>query len=116
MSEASATASRPPKRALGREGLPVSVIGFGAAPLGDLYAKLDEATAIATVHAAIAAGITLVDTSPHYGNGLSEHRCGTGLRGVARESYVLSTKVGRWMDPSRPGGTAGGVGVAAPGF
>ncbi|SEB98695.1 D-threo-aldose 1-dehydrogenase [Rhizobiales bacterium GAS191] len=105
-----------PLRALGRSGLKVSAIGFGAAPLGDLYAKLDEATATATVKAAFAAGITLLDTSPHYGNGLSEHRCGTALRGVPRDHYVLSTKVGRHMDPSRPGGTAVGVGVAAPGF
>ncbi|SED19788.1 D-threo-aldose 1-dehydrogenase [Rhizobiales bacterium GAS188] len=105
-----------PLRVLGRSGLKVSAIGFGAAPLGDLYAKLDEATATATVKAAFAAGITLLDTSPHYGNGLSEHRCGTALRGVPRDHYVLSTKVGRHMDPSRPGGTAVGVGVAAPGF
>ncbi|MFI5010945.1 MAG: aldo/keto reductase [Hyphomicrobiales bacterium] len=94
----------------------MSAIGFGAAPLGDLYARLDEAKAIATVEAALAAGITLVDTSPHYGNGLAEHRCGTGLRGAARDSYVLSTKVGRWMDPTRRGGTAVGDGAAAPGF
>ncbi|SDR62191.1 D-threo-aldose 1-dehydrogenase [Rhizobiales bacterium GAS113] len=105
-----------PLRVLGRSGLKVSAIGFGAAPLGDLYAKLDEATATATVKAAFAAGITLLDTSPHYGNGLSEHRCGTALRGVPRDHYVLSTKVGRHMDPSRPGGTAVGAGVAAPGF
>ena len=109
-------AAKLPLRALGRSGLEVSAIGFGAAPLGDLYAKLDEATAFSTVKAALDAGITLIDTSPHYGNGLSEHRCGTALRGVARDSYVLSTKVGRHMDPSRPGGTAVGVGVAAPGF
>jgi D-threo-aldose 1-dehydrogenase len=107
---------KPPMRALGRRRLPVSVIGFGSAPLGDLYAKLDEATAIATVEAAVAAGIALFDTSPHYGNGLAEHRCGAGLRSVARDSYVLSTKVGRWMDPLRPGGTAVGAGAAAPGF
>jgi D-threo-aldose 1-dehydrogenase len=111
-----AIAPKLPQRPLGKTGIEVSVIGFGAAPLGDLYAKLDEATAAATVRAAIAAGITLVDTSPHYGNGLSELRCGAGLRGVLREHYVLSTKVGRFMNPRRPGGTAVGVGVAAPGF
>jgi D-threo-aldose 1-dehydrogenase len=105
-----------PTRPLGRGGLSVSVIGFGAAPIGDLYTKLDEATAFATVRAAIKAGVTLIDTSPHYGNGLAEHRCGTALRGVARDSYVLSTKVGRRMEPRQPGGTAVGVGAAAPGF
>jgi D-threo-aldose 1-dehydrogenase len=106
----------PPRRKLGRSGIEVSVIGFGAAPLGDLYDRLDEVTAAETVRMAIASGITLVDTSPHYGNGLSELRCGAGLRPVARERYVLSTKVGRFMNPLRSGGTAVGVGVAAPGF
>src|SRR5437764_3338170 len=87
------------KRRLGRSNLEVTEIGFGSAPLGDLYARLDDATAIATVSAALEGGITLLDTSPHYGNGLAEHRCGTALRRVPRESYVLSTKVGRWMNP-----------------
>lgn len=91
-----------PSRRLGRTGLPVSAIGFGAAPLGDLYARLDDATAIATVEAAGAAGITLFDTSPHYGNGLAEHRCGTALRRMARDGIVLSTKVGRRMEPGAP--------------
>ena len=67
-------------RPLGRTGLPVSVLGFGAAPLGDLYARLDEGVAVAAVAAARAAGMTLFDTSPHYGNGLSELRLGAGLR------------------------------------
>jgi len=105
-----------PTRPLGRRGPPVSVIGFGAAPLGDLYTKIDEVTALATVRAAVEAGVTLIDTSPHYGNGLAEHRCGTALRGVARESYLLSTKVGRRMEPRQAGGAAVAVGAAAPGF
>jgi D-threo-aldose 1-dehydrogenase len=105
-----------PRLRLGKSAIETSVIGFGAAPLGDLYDRLDETTAQATVGAAIAAGITLVDTSPHYGNGLSELRCGAGLRGISRERYVLSTKVGRYMNPLVHGGTAVGVGVAAPGF
>jgi D-threo-aldose 1-dehydrogenase len=111
-----AASLRPPLRVLGRTRLEVSAIGFGSAPLGDLYARLDEDTAIATVRAAVAAGVTLFDTSPHYGNGLAEHRVGSGLRGVARDGYVLSTKVGRFMDPLRAGGTAVAAGVAAPGF
>jgi len=90
-----------PTRPLGRTGLSVSVVGFGSAPLGDLYAQLDDATAIATVEAAHAQGVTLFDTSPHYGRGLAEHRCGTALRRVARQSFVLSTKVGRVME-ARP--------------
>jgi D-threo-aldose 1-dehydrogenase len=103
-------------RQLGRTSLSVSAIGFGSAPLGDLYAKLDEEAAIAAVKAAVADGVTLFDTSPHYGNGLAEHRVGAGLRGLARDAYVLSTKVGRWMDPLRSGGTAVAPGAAAPGF
>jgi D-threo-aldose 1-dehydrogenase len=111
----STAASGLPKRRLGRIDLDVSEIGFGSAPLGDLYARLDDATAIATVSAALAGGITLVDTSPHYGNGLAEHRCGTALRRVARESFVLSTKVGRCMDPLGGKRRAEGK-TASPGF
>lgn len=86
-------------RPLGRSGLAVSTLGFGGAPLGDLYAKLDEATAVATVEAAIAAGITLIDTSPLYGHGLSEHRIGAALRRAGREGVLLSTKIGRVAHP-----------------
>jgi D-threo-aldose 1-dehydrogenase len=88
-----------PRRALGRTALEVSVVGFGTAPLGDLFARLDDATAIATVERAFQLGINLLDTSPLYGRGLAEHRCGTAIRRVARHDIVLCTKVGRWMDP-----------------
>ncbi|MBO1076211.1 aldo/keto reductase [Roseomonas marmotae] len=104
-----------PQRILGRTGLPVSAIGFGAAPLGDLYEKLDDRTAVETVEAAIGAGITLVDASPHYGNGLAEHRCGTALRRTRHPAVLLSTKVGRRMEPrERPEPPP--AGVVAPGF
>jgi D-threo-aldose 1-dehydrogenase len=86
-------------RPLGRTGLEVSVIGFGSAPIGDLYARLDDAAALGAVEAALGAGVTLFDTSPFYGHGLAEHRVGTILRRAPRQSYVISTKVGRWMDP-----------------
>ena len=95
MPPASALAPRP----LGRSRLPVSTLGFGGAPLGDLYAHLDEAKAVATVEAAITGGVTLFDTSPLYGHGLSEHRIGAALRRVPREGLVLSTKVGRVAEP-----------------
>ncbi|MDR3485719.1 MAG: aldo/keto reductase [Bradyrhizobium sp.] len=91
-----------PRRALGRTGLEVSVLGFGTAPLGDLYAHLDDRTAIAAAERAFDLGINLLDTSPLYGSGLSEHRCGTALRRVPRQDIVLCTKVGRWMDPFHP--------------
>src|SRR5258705_12725562 len=105
-----------PTRALGRSGLDVTVIGFGTAPLGDLYARLDDATAIAAVDAAYQAGIRLFDTSPRYGNGLSEHRCGTALRRIARESFVLSSKVGRYMQARSAREARTAKGVASPGF
>jgi D-threo-aldose 1-dehydrogenase len=95
MPPATALAPRP----LGRSRLPVSTLGFGGAPLGDLYAHLDEATAVATVEAAITGGVTLFDTSPLYGHGLSEHRIGAALRRVPREGLVLSTKIGRVAEP-----------------
>jgi len=56
-----------------------------------------EATAI--VHAALDAGVTLVDTAPYYGLGLSEHRVGDALRDLPRDSFVLATKVGRVLTP-----------------
>ena len=94
-------------------GLKPSRIGFGGAPLGDLYGHLDEVAAQATVTAALAAGISLIDTSPLYGHGLSEHRIGAALRSVPRESVILSTKVGRWMRAGAPktdgSGYAGGL-------
>lgn len=87
------------RRPLGRTSLPVTVLGFGGAPLGDLYGHLDEARAVATVEAAIAGGVTLLDTSPLYGHGLSEHRIGAALRRAGRADIVLSTKVGRVAEP-----------------
>lgn len=88
-----------PRRVLGRTGLEVSILGFGTAPLGDLFARLPDDVAIATVERAFALGINLLDSSPLYGRGLAEHRCGTALRRVSRRDIVLCTKVGRWMDP-----------------
>jgi D-threo-aldose 1-dehydrogenase len=99
------------RRPVGRTGLQVSVLGFGTAPLGDLYLQLDDHTAIATATRAFELGVNLLDTSPLYGYGLSEHRCGTALRRVPRQDVVLCTKVGRWMDPfQRPENRAGFVG------
>lgn len=96
-----ASASALPRRRLGRTGLDVSILGFGTAPLGDLFARLDDAAAIAAAERAFALGVNLLDSSPLYGHGLAEHRCGTALRRVARDAIVVCTKVGRWMDPFR---------------
>lgn len=86
-------------RPLGKSGLRVTQLGFGGAPLGDFYQKLPEAEATATIEAAYDQGVTLFDTSPFYGYGLSEHRFGHVLRRKPRDSFVLSTKVGRYFVP-----------------
>lgn len=90
-------------RLLGATDLEVSALGFGAAPLGDLYARLDDTQALAAVGAAVDAGVTLFDVAPLYGRGLAEHRVGTVLRKRPRHAYVLSTKVGRLYAPSPEG-------------
>lgn len=92
-----------PKRKLGRTGLEVTVLGFGSAPLGDIYEVLDDRVAIETVETAAEAGVTLFDTAPLYGQGSAEHRIGTALRRRPRGSYVVSTKVGRLLSPSPKG-------------
>lgn len=97
-----------PRRALGRVGLQVSILGFGTAPLGDLYRTLDDGTAIATIERAFDLGVNLLDTSPLYGHGLSEHRCGTAIRRMPRQDIVVCTKVGRWMDPFHGRGNGSG--------
>jgi D-threo-aldose 1-dehydrogenase len=81
------------------ESLAFSVIGLGTAPLGDLYTKLDEKNSIATIEQGYASGVRVFDSSPHYGNGLAESRMGSGLRRVPRDQIVVSTKIGRIMDP-----------------
>jgi len=92
-----------PKRKLGRTGLEVSTLGFGSAPLGDIYEVLDDRVAIETVETAAESGVTLFDTAPLYGQGSAEHRIGTALRRRPKGSYVISTKVGRLLTPA-PGG------------
>jgi D-threo-aldose 1-dehydrogenase len=78
---------------------PPGPLGFGGAPLGNMFATVDESTAEATLLAAWNSGIRYFDTAPHYGAGLSEHRFGAVLRRRPRDSFVLSTKVGRVLTP-----------------
>ncbi len=96
------------KRPLGRSSLSVSALGFGAAPLGDLYAALDDQTAIDAVTRALSMGVTLIDAAPLYGHGLAEHRVGTAIRRFGRDQIVLSTKVGRWLDTTQGRGDGSG--------
>ncbi len=74
-------------------------IALGAAPLGNLYARVADDEAVAAVRAAFDAGVRYFDTAPHYGNGLSEHRVGRALRDMPRSDYALSSKVGRLLIP-----------------
>nr|WP_079037070.1 aldo/keto reductase [Streptomyces silaceus] len=88
------------RRPLGPGGVEVTELSFGAAGMGNLYAPItDEAAATALDHA-WQAGIRYFDTAPHYGLGLSERRLGEALRGRDRSSYVISTKVGRLLEPA----------------
>lgn len=90
-----------PTRPLGRTGVELSVLGFGAAPLGELFTTMTDAEAQATLDAAWDAGIRYFDTAPWYGRGQSEHRVGRGLYMRPREKFVLSTKVGRTLHAAR---------------
>jgi D-threo-aldose 1-dehydrogenase len=79
--------------------LPLSELSLGCAQLGNLYAAVGDDDAQGTVVAAWEAGIRYFDTAPHYGLGLSERRLGAALARYPREEFVLSTKVGRLLEP-----------------
>jgi D-threo-aldose 1-dehydrogenase len=79
---------------------PRTLPGFGGAPLGNLYRALDDDAAVDLVRHAYDAGTRYFDTAPHYGQGLSEQRMGRALREFPRDTYLLSTKVGRLLTPS----------------
>ena len=80
---------------LGNGGIAFTELGFGAAPLGNLYRAVSEDDAQATLSRAWDQGVRFFDTAPLYGLGLSETRMNTFLRGKRRDDYVLSTKIGR---------------------
>lgn len=85
------------------EKIHLPVFGLGCAPIGNLYRAISDAQAIATVHAALAGGIGYLDTAPYYGHGRSESRIGDALSGWNGARPVLSTKVGRVLEPVAPG-------------
>jgi D-threo-aldose 1-dehydrogenase len=86
-------------REIPRCGLRLSALSLGCAQLGNLYRAISDDQASATVQAAWQAGIRYFDTAPHYGLGVSERRLGRALAGCPRDAYVLSTKVGRLLEP-----------------
>ncbi len=92
-----------------------SAVGLGLGPIGEIYELLDEKTSIATVERAHQSGVRTFDTSPHYGNGLAESRLGAGLRRIPRDDIVVSTKIGRVMDPFKKPPERN-KGVYSPGF
>lgn len=77
---------------------PPGPLGFGGAPLGNMFAAIDEPTAASALEAAWETGVRYFDTAPHYGQGLSKHRFGHVLRRYPRDEFVLSTKVGRLLN------------------
>lgn len=81
---------------LGNTGIQVSPIGFGASPLGNEFGHVTEEDGIKAVHEALNKGINFFDVSPYYGRTRAETVLGKALRDVPRESFVLSTKVGRY--------------------
>lgn len=88
-----------PRRKIGRTDLEVVTLGLGCASLGNLYRPVSDEQARETAQCALNAGLRYVDTAPYYGFGLSERRVGDVLRGEYRDSFVLSTKVGRLLQP-----------------
>ena len=81
---------------IGSTGLQVTRLGLGGAPLGSPPPRLSDREAVATIRRALSLGMRYVDTAT-YGNGLSELRYGEALSEVPRDSYVISTKVGRLL-------------------
>ena len=84
------------KSLLGETGLEVSILGYGAAPLGGAYGDVETAELVRATHAAIDHGINLFDTAPYYGITRSETVLGECLKGVERGRYILASKVGRY--------------------
>ncbi|CAN7338618.1 aldo/keto reductase [Mesorhizobium amorphae] len=87
------------KRRIGTTALDVTEISFGGAAIGGLYRACSRDVAMETLQTAWDAGLRYFDTAPFYGFGLSERRFGDFLRYKPRDSYVLSTKVGRLFRP-----------------
>jgi len=91
------------RRRLGNTEVEVSVLSLGGAPLAGLYEPVSGDRAEQTIHTALERGLFYVDTAPHYGAGRSERRIGGVLAGKPRESFTISTKVGRRLRPRRTG-------------
>lgn len=83
-------------RLLGKTGLSVPVLSFGASSLGQEFRSVQLDEALRSVKVALDCGLNFIDTSPFYGRGMSEVLLGIALRGVPRDQYLLCTKLGRY--------------------
>ena len=81
---------------LGKTGLKISSLSFGASSLGSVFHETKEAESIRAVEVAIEGGINFIDVSPYYGHYKAETVLGKALKGIPRDKYYLSTKVGRY--------------------
>ncbi len=89
------------KNAFGRTAVQVTAMGYGAAPIGNIFRPISEQESQNMIRQAWDNGLRYFDTAPLYGHGLSEARIGHGLRWYPRDEYVLSTKVGRLLKPKK---------------
>jgi D-threo-aldose 1-dehydrogenase len=96
--------------------LTFTALGFGTAPIGNMRRVMSDAEAEATVASAWERGGRYFDTAPLYGHGLAERRTGAVLRDQPRDAFLLSTKVGRLLEPCAPGGEASGIYEGVPPF
>jgi aryl-alcohol dehydrogenase-like predicted oxidoreductase len=87
-------------RLLGTHGPTVSAIGLGCMGMSGMYGPADRTESIATIHAALDAGITLIDTGDFYGMGHNEMLIGEALKGVQRDRFLVSVKFGALRDPA----------------
>jgi len=83
-------------RLLGKTGLKLPVLGFGASSLGQEFRSVTLDEALQSVRVALDCGLNFIDTSPFYGRGMSEVLLGVALRGVPRDGFKLCTKLGRY--------------------
>jgi pyridoxine 4-dehydrogenase len=90
---------------LGRTGPDVSAIGLGCMGMSGMYGSSDRAESIATIRAALDAGVNLLDTGDFYGMGHNEMLIGEAIRGLNRDDFLISVKFGALRDPA--GGWAG---------
>ena len=83
-------------RSLGRTGISVPILSFGASSLGQEFRSVSVDEALKSVHVALEGGLNFIDTSPFYGRGMSEVLLGIALKQVPRDSYTLCSKLGRY--------------------